>query len=159
MLSVMRNNLIQFVVIAAVSVLAACSKAPEQPAAPEKTFTISASDQMKYDVTMIEAKHGQTIAVTLKNVGTMLKVSMGHNFVLLDKTQNPEKFVEASQTHFANDHIAPELKNKVLAHTKLLGPGETDTIVFTVPIPGRYTFICSFPGHFAVGMKGTLMVQ
>lgn len=129
-------------------------------APPSQTITITANDQMKFDVTTINAKAGERIAVTLKNVGTMPKASMGHNFVVLDKTQDPAKFVDAGQTHFAQDHIAPELANKVIAHTKLLGPGESDTVTFNVPrIPGPYTFICSFPGHYAVGMKGTLNVQ
>jgi uncharacterized cupredoxin-like copper-binding protein len=33
-------------------------------------------------------------------------------------------------------------------------------VTFTVPKkPGVYTFICTFPGHFAGGMKGTLTVK
>jgi azurin len=159
----MKNHLPSLVALAAIGLFSACSKAPQAPPAPktpEKTFEITADDQMKFSVTSIDAKAGQTIAVTLKNAGTMPKVSMGHNFVLLDKGVDAAKFVEASQTQMANDFIAPEFKNKVLAHTKLLGPGESDTIVFTVPrIPSPYTFICSFPGHFAIGMKGTLNVQ
>src|SRR5438067_12696910 len=129
-------------------------------APPSQTITMTADDKMKFDTTTITAKPGERIAVTLNNTGTMPKASMGHNFVLLDKTQDPVKFVDAGQTHFGQDHIAPELTNKVLAHTKLLGPAETDTVTFNAPrIPGPYTFICSFPGHFAVGMKGTLTVQ
>jgi azurin len=162
-IEVMKTHLIHLASFIAIGLFGACSKAPKTPPAPktpEKTFEISANDQMKFDVTALEAKAGQTIAVTLKNIGTMPKVSMGHNFVLLDKNVDPAKFVEASQTQMANEFIAPEMKNKVLAHTKLLGPGESDTIVFTVPrIPGPYTFICSFPGHYAIGMKGVLTVQ
>jgi len=28
-----------------------------------------------------------------------------------------------------------------------------------VPAAGRYDFLCTFPGHFAVGMKGVLVVK
>ena len=35
------------------------------------------------------------------------------------------------------DFIAPELEAKVLAHTKLLGPGESDTISFAAPTDCR----------------------
>jgi len=74
--------------------------------------------------------------------------------------QDPMKFVEASQTSMGADFIGPDVKNKVLAHTKLLGPGESDTISFAAPRkPGVYTYICSFPGHYTIGMKGTLTVQ
>ncbi|MEO8351051.1 MAG: plastocyanin/azurin family copper-binding protein, partial [Chthoniobacteraceae bacterium] len=117
-------------------------------------------DQMKYDVMAIQAKPGQKVTVTMKNAGTMPKISMGHNFVLLAPGIDPAKFVEASQTSMGTDFIGPDVKDKVLAHTKLLGPGESDTISFAAPRePGAYTYICSFPGHFAIGMKGLLTVQ
>jgi azurin len=137
----------------------AAAEAPD-PNLPEKKVEISANDQMKFDVTAIDAKPGQKVTVTLKNIGTMPKVSMGHNFVLLNPSVDPPKFVETSQMHMAHDFIAPELQSQVIAHTKLLGPGETDTISFAAPRkPGAYTYICSFPGHFAIGMKGILTVQ
>jgi len=168
----------QFTVLAAVVFLAACSKSPDSetrtsaqaavsaaPAAPdpnlpEKKVEILANDQMKFDVTAIEAQPGQKITVTLKNVGTMPKMSMGHNFVLLAKDVDVMAFIEASQTQMANEFIAPELKSKVIAHTKLLGPAENETISFAAPrTPGAYHYICSFPGHYAIGMKGVLTVK
>jgi azurin len=47
----------------------------------------------------------------------------------------------------------------VIAHTGLVGPGETVEVTFKAPAAGTYTFLCSFPGHFAAGMKGTLVVK
>ena len=38
---------------------------------------------MKFSVTEIRGKPGESLSVTLVNVGTMPKLSMGHNFVLL----------------------------------------------------------------------------
>ena len=32
----------------------------------------------------------------------------------------------------------------VIAATKLLGPGENETLTFTAPEPGDYQFVCSF---------------
>lgn len=122
--------------------------------------TIQANDQMKYDIDRIEAKPGQSVQVTLRNVGTMPKVSMGHNFVVLDGQVPPEQFIEASQMQMANNYVAPELKEHVIASTKLLGPGEFDTITFNAPKDaGDYPFLCSFPGHYAIGMKGVLSVK
>jgi azurin len=172
----MKTILSNTLAIAALVMLCACSKSPEtaeQPKAPEKSaptvadpnlpekkVEISGNDQMKFDVTLIEAKPAQKITVTLKNIGTMPKISMGHNFVLLAKDLDPAKFVEAGTPHMGREFIAPEMETKVLAHTKLLGPTESDTITFVAPKElGEYTYICSFPGHCAIGMRGVLKVQ
>ena len=48
----------------------------------------------------------------------------------------------------------------ILAHTSLAGGGETVEVTFTAPKePGEYMYICTFPGHYAAGMKGTLIVK
>lgn len=143
-----------------VSLLALMLTASAALAADPVKVTIEANDQMKFDVTAISAAPGQEVEVTLKNVGSMPKVSMGHNFVLLDNGVEPEKFVEAGMRHMKAEYIAPEMKKHVLAATKLLGPGESDTVTFKAPSKaGSYTYICSFPGHFAIGMKGILTVK
>ena len=49
-------------------------------------------------------------------------------------------------------------KKKILAHTKLLGPGEEDSVIFTAPSPGKYEYLCTFPGHFGI-MRGVLTVK
>ena len=52
------------------------------------------------------------------------------------------------------------MKDAVIANTTLTGPGETAETTFKVPAkPGSYTYLCSFPGHFALGMRGTLIVK
>lgn len=145
----------------------ATSAQPSQPAKrtadpnlPEVKVEMTGNDQMKFSVVAIEAKPNQKVTVTLKNVGTMPKLSMGHNFVLLERDMDPQKFMETSAVHMGTEFIAPELKSKVIANTKLLGPGESDTISFPAPsTPGEYVYLCSFPGHYAIGMKGTLTVK
>ena len=48
--------------------------------------------------------------------------------------------------------------NETIAHTKMIGGGESDTITFTAPEKGSYTYICTFPGHYGL-MKGVLIVS
>ncbi len=63
----------------------------------------------------------------------------------------------ATQARYA--YLPPQFAASVLAASKLLGPGESETIEFTAPgLPGKYDFVCSFPGHAQAGMKGTLTV-
>lgn len=136
-----------------------CSRAPE---GPPKEVTIEADDKMRFDVTAFEVKPGQKVSVTLKNVGTTPKFSMGHNFVILDRTVNTtnvQRFLDAASMEAAHDYVPPGAK-EVLAHTKLLGPSETDTVTFTAPfVPGEYLYLCSFPGHYSQGTKGFMTVK
>ena len=140
--------------------VAGCSRAPE---APPKSVEIHADDKMRYDVTAFEVKPGQKVSVTLKNVGTTPKFSMGHNFVVLDRTINPgnvqASFLDKASTEASHDYVPPDAK-EVLAHTKLLGPGESETVTFNAPfIPGEYLYLCSFPGHYSQGTKGFMTVK
>jgi azurin len=136
--------------------LAACSPTPQ---APPKEVQIKADDKMKFDVTAFEVKPGQKVSITLTNVGTTPKFSMGHNCVVLDKNTNVQTFLDAGSMAASTDYVPKDYRG-VLAHTKLLGPGESDTVVFNAPfVPGDYPFFCSFPGHYSQGTKGMMTVK
>jgi len=136
--------------------LGGCSPAPQ---VPPKEIHINADDKMKYDVTAFEAKPGQKISITLTNIGTTPKFSMGHNCVVLDRNVNVQNFLDAASMAASTDYVPKDFKG-VLAHTKLLGPGESDTVTFNAPyIPGDYPFFCSFPGHYSQGTKGVMAVK
>jgi len=162
----MRKTVIQAVAAFALSCSAllwfftGCSKAPE---APPKEVTIQADDKMRYDVTAFDASPGQKIAVTIKNIGTTPKFSMGHNFVMLDRIINTgniqSAFLDKASTEASHDYVPPGAK-EVLAHSKLLGPGESEVVTFNAPyIPGEYLYVCSFPGHYSQGTKGVMTVK
>jgi azurin len=84
---------------------------------------------------------------------------MAHNFVLLAKAADTLKFVNASAMARATDFVPPDMKAQVIAHTALAGAGETVEVTFKVPAAGTYTYLCTFPGHFQAGMRGTLTVK
>jgi len=137
-----------------------CSKPPQ---APPKEVTVQADDKMRYDLTEFDVHPGQKVAITLKNIGTTPKFSMGHNLVVLDKQiteQNIQaKFLDPAAMEAAHDYVPANDKNVIKA-TKLLGPNETDTITFSAPqVPGRYLYVCSFPGHYTQGTKGFMNVK
>ena len=158
-------------------IAAGCSSQPATPPASEpaagapaaatapkptasRTVEITGNDSMKFNVTEIVASRGETLAVTLVNTGTTPKFSMGHNWVLLAAGTDPQAFVVAAAEAVTTDYVPASQKAQIIAATKLLGPKERDTVTFTVPAtPGRYEFVCSFPGHFQVGMRGVLIVR
>lgn len=118
------------------------------------TVEITANDQMKFDKIELHVKANEKVTLTMKNVGTQPKQAMGHNFVLLKDGTDLAAF--AASAISAPDHI-PANDPAIITHTKLLGPGESDTIEFTLSA-GQYTYICSFPGHY-MSMTGTLTAE
>lgn len=124
-----------------------------------REIAITANDSMQFNVKEITAAPGEKLRLTLSNIGKIPKTAMGHNWVLL-KPMTADAFNKFAMSGASNppDYL-PKNKTSVLAHTKMLGGGETDTIEFTAPAtPGKYPFFCSFPGHFGM-MKGNLIVK
>ena len=127
----MRKTVIQLLALAAFGCsaifyfVAGCSRAPE---GPPKEVTVQADDKMRYDFTAFDVSPGQKVAVTFRNIGVTPKYSMGHNFVLLDRTITTANvqsaFLDKASMEAAHDYVPPGAK-EVLAHSKLLGPGET----------------------------------
>jgi azurin len=134
--------------------------AAAKPAGGARTVTLEGIDAMKFVPATIEAKRGETLHVVLKATTTMPKVAMAHNFVLLNQGADVTSFVNESMKARLTNYVPDSRKADVIAATGLAGKGETVEVTFTVPKkPGTYTFICTFPGHFAGGMKGTLVVK
>lgn len=124
----------------------------------EGVVRLSANDQMRYSANRIELPAGTTKAkIELKNAGVLPKEAMGHDLVVLKPGTDPMAFGAKAMTAKATDYIPPDALDQILAHTKLLGPGESDTIEVTLPGPGTYPFLCTFPGHVAL-MSGVLVV-
>ncbi|HEY8534879.1 MAG TPA: plastocyanin/azurin family copper-binding protein, partial [Vicinamibacterales bacterium] len=125
-----------------------------------RVIEITGNDQMKFSVTRITAKPGETLTVRLKTVSALPKIAMAHNFVLLAAGTDAAAFANAAATASSTAYIPPAMKSSVLASTGLAGAGETVEVTFKAPTkPGQYDYICSFPGHFVAGMKGVLVVQ
>lgn len=129
--------------------------------AEEKKIEITGNDAMQFSTKTLEVTAGDTVVLTLKHIGKLPKAAMGHNFVLLAAGTKAPDFALKAMKATTTDYVPTDdaSKKEVLAHTKLIGGGESDTITFTAPKDaGSYPYICSFPGHFAL-MQGVLTVK
>jgi azurin len=135
-----------------------------QTAPPARTITLQGTDQMRYSVATIQAKPGERLRVRLTTVSAMPKAVMAHNFVLLQAGTTAAQqlsFAEKAAMARTTDYIPTdaELKKLIVANTTLAGAGETVEVTFQVPnVEGSFPYLCSFPGHFVGGMRGTLQV-
>lgn len=118
------------------------------------TINVGTKPGLKFDPSQIRVKAGSKVKVVFHNNDDML-----HNFVVV----LPGTAIEVGEMAMKlglegqEKNYIPQT-NKLLYHTKLLQPGETEAIYFEAPDkPGDYTFVCTVPGHFYV-MQGTLKV-
>jgi azurin len=146
----------RLIVVAAASLLA-CGAALADDCATE----IEGNDVMQYNKKTIDVPAAcKEFTVTLKHVGKMPKTTMGHNWVLLKPADFQTVMTEGIAAGPANDYIKGD-DPKIIAHTKLIGGGESTSVTFAVSklTAGEpYTYFCNFPGHAAI-MKGTLTVK
>lgn len=122
------------------------------------SFNLEGNDQMKFNQAEFQILANQEVTLTLKHAGTMDKNAMGHNIVILTPQTDVAAFSNAAAESVETDYIPKSLESSVIAHSKMLGGGESDTINFSIDTPGVYNFVCSFPGHYAL-MKGTITVK
>lgn len=138
----------------------AVSEQPTQPeAAAAVTLNLSAGDDMKYDKDTLRAKPGQEVTVVLQHTGKQDKQSMGHDFVLLKLGADYKAFGEGATKAPDRDNLPADLMNQVIAHSEIIGGGETTQVTFTAPsVAGYYPYVCSFPGHYTM-MHGVLVIE
>lgn len=128
--------------------------------AQDAKIEITGNDQMQFNVKAFEVKEGQKVVLSFKHIGQLPAVAMGHNVVILKPGTAVPAFATKCAPAKDTEYIPQdeESKAQIVAHTKMLGGGESDEITFTAPAPGDYPFICSFPGHFAI-MQGVMTVK
>lgn len=127
----------------------------------DREIIISGNDAMQFDIKKFEARPGESLRLTLKNVGSMPKIAMGHNLVLLKKGVDAVAFGQKvlASGGSATNALPKSLLGEVISHTQVLGPGESETITFNAPqSKGDYQYVCTFPGHFAM-MRGVMEVK
>ena len=136
---------------------AAPTPPPAPPAKPDADGIVhlTANDQMRYSTVRIEVPAGK-IKIELKNAGALPKEVMGHNLTVLKPGSDPVAFAAKAMPAKATDYH-PADAPEALGHTKLLGPGESETLELELAA-GTYPFLCTFPGHVGL-MSGQLVVN
>ena len=129
--------------------------------AAECKVTVDSTDQMSFDTKAIEIdKSCKTFTVELKHSGSLPKNVMGHNWVL-SKEADAQPIATDGLSAGIDKNYLKEGDARVIAHTKVIGAGEKDSVTFDVSkldAAEKYQFFCSFPGHISM-MKGTVTLK
>lgn len=106
---------------------------------------------MTYATTRIEAPAGSKVRVVMDNRETSA-AAMLHNVVVLDDSSAVDRVGRAAAGEM--DHIPDN--DAIMVYTPMADPGKQTAVVFTMPPPGEYLYICTYPGHYQL-MQGVLI--
>jgi azurin len=123
--------------------------------------SIEADDNMQFNVRQIAVPNTcDVIEVTLRHSGKLSAKVMGHDWVLA-KDSDVSAIVNGGLSAGFSRGFLPQNDKRIIAATKVVGGGESDTISFNTGslAPGsRYVFFCTSPGHSTV-MRGAFLLE
>ncbi|MDG2385227.1 MAG: plastocyanin/azurin family copper-binding protein [Pirellulaceae bacterium] len=121
-----------------------------------RPLTIDIGSDLSYATKSIRVQAGEPLALTLSNPDVV-----PHNWVLvevnaLERVGKRANLLIADPEAALRHYVPPT--DDVLAYTDIVLPKEKFTIYFRAPKkPGRYPYLCTFPGHWKV-MNGEMIV-
>jgi azurin len=122
---------------------------------------VQGNDAMQFNVGSIAVPAScAALKITLRHVGKLPVTVMGHDLVVAKAADMQAITTDGIAAGAAAGYLKAG-DARVIAHTGLVGGGQSDTV--SVPVArlksgGPYAFFCSFPGH-SVMMKGTISVE
>lgn len=129
--------------------------------AADCSVDLQVADQLQFGTDAVSVdKSCKEFTVNLSHTGTMAKNVMGHNWVLTTAADMPGVVADGTAAGLDKDYLKPD-DARVIAHTKVIGGGEKDSVTFEVAklkAGESYMFFCSFPGHAAL-MKGAVTLK
>ena len=109
-----------------------------------RTIKLSMSDAMRFTPDKIEVKRGETVRISLTNMGTLL-----HEMVIGTKKE-------------LDEHAALMVKFPTMEHEEPymahIPAGKTGEIIWTFNKAGEFDFACLIAGHYSSGMVGKIVV-
>ena len=123
------------------------------------TIRLQANEGMHFDKELFRVKAGKQLRLIFKNTGVASdNMSMAHNVVILNGDVDLADFADSARMAKAEKYIPSSLSASIIAHTKMVGGGDSDEVAFIIPKPGVYDFICSYPGHWGT-MQGKIVAE
>ena len=125
------------------------------------TIDLDGNDQMKFDKSEVTVSAScPEITINLTHSGQLPVNAMGHNVVITETGDYMPVAQDGVKAGLDNDYV-PVDDSRVIAHTDMIGGGETTTVTFPgdkLSAGGDYSFFCSFPGHWTM-MVGKVIVE
>lgn len=157
-----RASLVALVWLCVVPPAFAAPKSKPKTGASVVTRTIhvklsTTGQEVMFDQQRLDLPFGKTIRLCYKN-DAPLDSQISHNVAII----RPERVAAVMAVLQEHDYNLSSVTGSpdILALTRVLNPGQEDTIDFVPPGPGEYVYICLMPGHGdMLGMRGILALK
>ena len=138
----MRSRILVLVVsLVLAAVGAACSAGGPAP----RTVSVVMHDDMTFQPSTLTVKKGETVRFDVQNAG-----QMAHEFFVGTQVEQ-------------DDHESEMRQPMAVGHDHATGVhvdgGKSKTLILTIATAGTFLMGCHEPGHYAAGMKGTIVVE
>ncbi|MGV3662974.1 MAG: PVC-type heme-binding CxxCH protein [Prosthecobacter sp.] len=114
-------------------------------------------ERLLFDVREFNVKAGAPVKLVFENPDVT-----PHNLLIVQPGAADEVGMAGNEMAKLPDGMAKGFipdSPKILHKTKMLMQGDVETLRFKAPeVPGKYPYICTFPGHWLV-MKGEMIVE
>ncbi len=131
-----------------------------RPGVVERTIHVKLSttgQEVMFDQQRLDLPFAKTIRLKYKN-DAPLDSQISHNVAII-RPERVEAVMAILQEHDYDLKFVRDSAD-ILALSKVLNPGQEDTVNFSPPAPGEYVYICLMPGHGdMLGMRGILALK
>ena len=118
---------------------------PGSPAKINRTFQLNTTDEMRFSISDLKIRKGETIRFVITNVGKVRhEFSLGTEKELIEHNELMKKFPD----------MVHEEANKVT-----VDPGQKGEVIWQFTNSGTVHFACLHPGHYEAGMRGKIKVS
>lgn len=129
--------------------------------ADDCSVNISAADNMMFDTKKITVKTScSSFTINFKHKGKMPIKAGGHNVAIIENKNFNSVVSKIDMKVGAENGFLPDMP-EVIAKTAIIAGGGEASVSFdpsTLKKDGKYIFLCTFPGHYAI-MKGNVVLM
>jgi azurin len=132
--------------------------APVAAAAPEgQPVSLGTNGgEWQFDLAALEVAAGEEIGLIFHNGAK----TTAHNWILVEGGDDVAAEINTAGAYAGEGAAYIADDPRIIARTTgLVKGGQSESVAFTAPAAGTYTYLCTFPGHFELGMKGVLTVK
>lgn len=125
-----------------------------------RLVTISSDESLKFSQFEIRAKRNEPLQIQFANKASKAQSEILHSLAFVNCELSADQAVAATINVKEDLSLPDEILEICIGSTPVVAPGGSYELTLNAPSEkGRYTFLCTLPGHAYLGMRGTLIVD